>query len=774
MAAACSGRIPQLCPLCLQLIDDLKILPCLHSFCKRCIQKLSENCDTRSDLDVLTGVNLVKCPSCLQDAQGSDDSGFDSLPSNALINNILDVVGSHEEDFENGMTYEIQKPNFDGHLCTSCNDGGKASSRCRDCKEMLCDGCVLAHQRVKLTKDHYIMRFGGDPSDRLLSLQSFQVVPQRPLSYCDVHEHEVVRLYCDTCNQAVCCECTFRNHSGHSFIYLQDAVENSKTFTLKLLADAKAGICQIEESIDLTKRMAERVELRVQAAVMEVKATAHHHLSALVEREKQLLQRVEKIRQVKGKTLHLQIEDLKRALSSLTLMVEHMQQVLDSGTDLDLLKTKDRVVAQMQELKQLKRHLLPHENDTIVFMQQGTAPYSVVGSLGSIGTGGYGPNSFAVGNGLKRALCGRVATFVLYLKDHLGEMVTSGSDPVNVVVQTKKGVFYRGDVVDHKNGSYLVSYRPNTEGILLLSVTVRGLHVQQSPFTVTVRHARNYCALGLMLFSFGSEGVNDGKLCRPWGICCDKDGHIIVADRSNNRIQVFNADGSFSHKFGTPGQLPGQFNRPAGVAADHHGRVIVSDKDNHRIQIFTLQGWFVQKFGERGSKNGQFHYPWDVAVNDEGQIVVSDTRNRRVQLFGPSGTFLNKFGYDGIFWKQFDSPRGVTFNHEGHVIVTDFNNHRVLIIERDFQQARFFGSGGTENGQFLRPQGVTVDHEGHIVVTDSKNHRIQVFQPNGTFLCKFGVAGNGPGQLDRPSGVCVAPDGTILVVDFGNNRIQAF
>lgn len=37
---------------------------------------------------------------------------------------------------------------------------------------------------------------------------------------------------------------------------------------------------------------------------------------------------------------------------------------------------------------------------------------------------------------------------------------------------------------------------------------------------------------------FGAEGGNDGELCRPWGVCCDNQGRILVADRSNNRIQV--------------------------------------------------------------------------------------------------------------------------------------------------------------------------------------------------------------------------------------------
>ena len=64
----------------------------------------------------------------------------------------------------------------------------------------------------------------------------------------------------------------------------------------------------------------------------------------------------------------------------------------------------------------------------------------------------------------------------------------------------------------------------------------------------------------------------------------------MVADRSNNRIQVFTPTGVFHHKFGVEGKGPGQFNKPASVCCDSRGRLVVSDKDNHRIQIFTQDG----------------------------------------------------------------------------------------------------------------------------------------------------------------------------------------
>ena len=75
-------------------------------------------------------------------------------------------------------------------------------------------------------------------------------------------------------------------------------------------------------------------------------------------------------------------------------------------------------------------------------------------------------------------------------------------------------------------------------GTYTISIEIRGRHISRSPMNVRVRKRRNYFNIGTSDHQLGSDGEREGQLCRPWGICCDPLGHIIVADRSNNRIQV--------------------------------------------------------------------------------------------------------------------------------------------------------------------------------------------------------------------------------------------
>ncbi|XP_031649154.1 E3 ubiquitin-protein ligase TRIM71 [Oncorhynchus kisutch] len=791
----------------------LHVLPCLHAFCRQCLE------GQRSPGDPLK----LSCPTCNQKVSISE-AGVDSLPSsNFLFSNLLDVVVSSEEQLQLGQNINghhrgvsggsipgfhhphggLLRPHRLGEpTCSSCDEGNPAGSHCLDCQEYLCDNCVRAHQRVRLTKDHFIERLaeslhqhqagrgkiipiggGGEGGGGVgVSLAqsfhyNFSLLPlfQDRMSFCQNHDNEVFLFFCETCSVPICRECSVGRHVGHSFVYLQDAVQDSRAITIQLLADAQQGRQAVQLSMEKAQAIVEQVEIKAKVVQTEVKNIMIRHKKALEERECQLLWRVEKIRQLKAKSLYLQVEKLHQNLTKLDSTIAAVTQVLDEGRHLDVLLARERMLTQIQELKSLRGLLQPQEDDRFMFMPPDQALYIAIQSMGLISSGAFATVTKAHGDGLKTALRGKPASFTVIGYDHDGEPRLSGGDAVSAVVMAAvDGNLSAAEVCDHLNGSYTVSYLPKAEGEYLVSVLVCNQHIMGSPFKVLVKSGRSYGALGSPVSAFGGEGEGEGQLCRPWGISVDKEGYVVVADRSNNRVQIFKPCGAFYHKFGSLGSRPGQFDRPAGVACDSQRRIIVADKDNHRVQVFTFDGQFMLKFGEKGTKNGQFNYPWDVAVNSAGKILVSDTRNHRVQLFGPDGSFINKYGFEGALWKHFDSPRGVAFNHEDHLVVTDFNNHRLLVIRPDCQSARFLGSEGTGNGQFLRPQGVAVDQENRIIVADSRNHRVQVFEPNGNFLCKFGMQGSGFGQMDRPSGVAVTPDGVIVVVDFGNNRILKF
>ena len=98
---------------------------------------------------------------------------------------------------------------------------------------------------------------------------------------------------------------------------------------------------------------------------------------------------------------------------------------------------------------------------------------------------------------------------------------------------------------------------------------------------------------GKLLMTLGKKGVTgDNKSQDTFNGMADvavaKNGDIFIADGEgpNTRVVQFSKDGKFIKWWGGKGTGPGQFNVPHSIAIDSKGRVYVADRSNNRIQIF--------------------------------------------------------------------------------------------------------------------------------------------------------------------------------------------
>lgn len=120
----------------------------------------------------------------------------------------------------------------------------------------------------------------------------------------------------------------------------------------------------------------------------------------------------------------------------------------------------------------------------------------------------------------------------------------------------------------------------------------------------------------------------------PSGIAVTRDGQrIVVCDCGNHRIHVFNQQGALLMTFGQKGSLRGQFNNPECVAIDSKGFIFVGDSGNGRVQILRPDGRFVKAFGNKGSTTSHFNWISGIAITHNFDIVVSDFKNHCIQVF---------------------------------------------------------------------------------------------------------------------------------------------
>ena len=102
---------------------------------------------------------------------------------------------------------------------------------------------------------------------------------------------------------------------------------------------------------------------------------------------------------------------------------------------------------------------------------------------------------------------------------------------------------------------------------------------------------------GEVLMRLGTAGVagNDAThFNAPSDVVVAPNGDIFVADGhgddTNNRVVKFASDGTFVKAWGRTGDAPGEFRTLHAIAIDSRGRVFVADRANNRIQLFDQDG----------------------------------------------------------------------------------------------------------------------------------------------------------------------------------------
>jgi DNA-binding beta-propeller fold protein YncE len=88
---------------------------------------------------------------------------------------------------------------------------------------------------------------------------------------------------------------------------------------------------------------------------------------------------------------------------------------------------------------------------------------------------------------------------------------------------------------------------------------------------------------------------------------------------------VFDGNGKYVNFIGGNGSAPGQMNLPTGVALDQQGRLVIADKGNQRVDVFTTDGKFVTVKGA-----GNFVEPSYLAVAPDGAIYVTDAKAHHI------------------------------------------------------------------------------------------------------------------------------------------------
>ena len=709
------------CPVCYQLFKNPKYLPCHHSYCERCLEKMQVQ-------------SKIICPECRKEAI-VPPGGVKDLDNNFFINRLVDEF--------------ILKRKVEGEAevkCDECSGEDPVVAFCPDCTMFLCHVCNECHKRSNRFRGHGIV-----PLTELRSKKDVTIQPKPKAMMCREHDIELL-FYCETCDQLVCMYCTVKDHIGHNHDTVKKMVGKHREGLKKVTASVEEMIRGLSNTHHDIEEM--RKKIRQQGDEVNKKIDLHYDevIQKLMEQKEQLKQQVHNTVSQKEKAVTTQLEEVEYAQAEV-LNIKKLNDAVEKSSDQEVLSVKKQVIDRMQQIiDKYKVNIPPVQQATMEFVPTKEA-IPQFGLLCSVD-----PHNCEVVDLPKYIIKGKETIVTVITKHINGDHCSGGGSQVSVQLG---GVDDTTQVRDNNDGSYMASFVPQHVGEMKLSVFVNGEKIKGSPYSVMVR---DYTSLNKP-----SKIVNnDGNMGEPWGIAFGKNGMWAVADIANHCVYVFNGEDQLVRKFGSSGSGNGQFSYPAGVAFDSDDHLYVADCGNHRVQKFTIDGKFVLRFGGEGSENGKLHHPRGLAVHNH-KVYVTDCENHRISVFQTDGKFHHTIGSG-----QLSIPHDVTVNGNNQLLVADYDHHCIYTFTLDGDYVGKFSTRGTGRSQLDRPFGVAVDLYGFILVVDTDNHRVSIFDQNNNFVHCFGSKGSAIGQFQRPYGIAVSANGSVYVSDSDNKRIQVF
>lgn len=162
---------------------------------------------------------------------------------------------------------------------------------------------------------------------------------------------------------------------------------------------------------------------------------------------------------------------------------------------------------------------------------------------------------------------------------------------------------------------------------------------------------------------------------------------------------------------------------PTGLDVDDSGRILVADKENHQVILFDSYLSVELAFGSYGTHPGKFDSPEGVAFTGDGNMLVVDTGNRRIQIFDIGGTYLKTIPSGES--NPLVRPRRANIDKIGNVYVVDPEAGRVFVFDEDGALIRSIVPDGVTD---FRPTDIDVDRSGLIYVTDEANSSLFIFR----------------------------------------------
>lgn len=309
------------CPVCHNVYEKAKLLPCNHYYCSTCIEKMAESARSLNE--------PFLCPECRKETN-LPPGGIAQLKPASFVERLKELHAKMS-------TAEVKVI-----ICEQCSEGSSIAF-CHQCAEFICEDCTRSHRKMKIFSDHVVASLKTLRGSLVNSVQLKDGARK-----CVKHE-KVMELFCLQCEELICHDCTIIKHKRHRFESVTECAPKARktlSETLDKLKDVQAKLRGYEGEV-----VSETDELKKQKekTVKSIYQSFDEMIAVLEARKMELLQQTYSLAEEKDNALGSNMTMLQVAQKEVQCLVNLVQSKVKTLSNQDLMTITKQLQRQMDK-----------------------------------------------------------------------------------------------------------------------------------------------------------------------------------------------------------------------------------------------------------------------------------------------------------------------------------------------------------------------------------------------------------------------------------------
>lgn len=359
----------------------------------------------------------------------------------------------------------------------------------------MCGFCKEAHTRQRTTSNHEIR---GILEMRKNSSVRYEMTHRKNIK-CPIHLDHDLKLFCTTCNQVACSDCTILVHRGHKCEPMSKA---SKVY-IKLIKNSLDKTRPVTDYANHTISKLNSFHKKVNHRCDQVQSEVEHFLTdyfqALELHQITLLNQISRARENKIEMIKINQIELEKRSQDAKNVIEFTQDLLAGGSDIEIMTFVSILIKRFDKCQQAGNDNI---SDSLRFLPEVRAPSTK--PQNSIPLFGIITTQTAVSK-LSTLETKDLLNFRVHKKTELSVLSKDDNERplchggLNVAAEIRyKDASMRlisNQVRDKRDGTYIITFTPDAAGYMTLVIRMQGKQIMGSPFTLCARNLRPHSGI---------------------------------------------------------------------------------------------------------------------------------------------------------------------------------------------------------------------------------------------------------------------------------------